>query len=560
MYNNIYSHIDLWVFVLFKKSKMNYKWYRKILELLIINVFFFLFFANSCFALTVDAWPDQTITTWSEIIFNWSVWFTEDCDEIIYYRSISDGPRELFVDLSRQLSGANVSSDQTTTEWTYYFVLDVTWNYCGPDMLTLNEMDTMSVSIESWAANSPPNDITLTKDNIDENVEPWTSVWYLLTKDPDDITGEWIYKYLLVSWDWDKDNDSFDIVWSELRVNFSPDFEKQETYSIRIQTQDSNYDSYDEMFTITINDIDESVASIDAWSDQNVKTWQRVTLNWLLSWFPETWCNYEYVWSSPDITGWIMNSDLLTWAYFDTDSYSWSTSLNVFLEVIASSSEITHDSCWKTWTYNDNLYVNISEKTSWWWINHWEQMRQEAINVFNDLEKIDLKLREVELNDQKTYKLAWNYLWWNWEIKYDLLYSNNKEFTNPKRFLTSMHNKTFYKQELDLNSYTFFFKVRAVYDWEYSKRSNIVSITNKNSPLKIFKIICYECESNITFKDVLKSVDLLLNRHFEIKCVDCNSEPRFSDVRHSKDLILDRFRVKKENDITEIDFKDSLNR
>ncbi len=53
-------------------------------------------------------------------------------------------------------------------------------------------------------------------------------------------------------------NNAFTIVGNQLRINSSPDFETQSSYSLRVQTTDSTGASYSEVLIINVNDVGES--------------------------------------------------------------------------------------------------------------------------------------------------------------------------------------------------------------------------------------------------------------------------------------------------------------
>jgi len=105
-----------------------------------------------------------------------------------------------------------------------------------------------------WIVNAPPTDITLSNDTVDENIAAGSTIGTFTTTDQN--TGD-THTYSLVSGTWDNDNGAFTILWNTLTINASPDFETQSSYSIRVQTDDGNGGTYEEVFTININDLDE---------------------------------------------------------------------------------------------------------------------------------------------------------------------------------------------------------------------------------------------------------------------------------------------------------------
>ncbi|MBC6480547.1 MAG: cadherin repeat domain-containing protein [Hormoscilla sp. GM7CHS1pb] len=102
--------------------------------------------------------------------------------------------------------------------------------------------------------NKRPTDIDLSNNSIDENVAPNTVVGTFSTTDPD--TGD-TFTYQLVAGTGDTDNSAFTIDGDQLRINSSPDFETQSSYSILVQSTDTEGLSYSENLTININNVNE---------------------------------------------------------------------------------------------------------------------------------------------------------------------------------------------------------------------------------------------------------------------------------------------------------------
>jgi Ca2+-binding RTX toxin-like protein/fructose-1,6-bisphosphatase len=114
--------------------------------------------------------------------------------------------------------------------------------------ITINDID-------ETPPNQAPTAIALSATSVDENVPVGTTVGTFTTTDPD--TGD-THTYTLVSGTGDTDNASFTIVGNQLRLNVSPDFETKNSYTIRVRTTDSGNLFFEQSFTITINDIDET--------------------------------------------------------------------------------------------------------------------------------------------------------------------------------------------------------------------------------------------------------------------------------------------------------------
>lgn len=104
-----------------------------------------------------------------------------------------------------------------------------------------------------------PANIALSANSIDENVAANTLVGTLSSIDTDGGTG---YTYSLVSGTGDDDNTAFTINNSDLIINNSPNFDVQNSYSVRIRTTDNGDLYYEKEFTITINNVNESPTDI----------------------------------------------------------------------------------------------------------------------------------------------------------------------------------------------------------------------------------------------------------------------------------------------------------
>ena len=101
--------------------------------------------------------------------------------------------------------------------------------------------------------NAPPTDITLSSSTIDENQSINTVVGTLATTDPD-IGDTHTYSFACAT---PGTNDgSFNISSNNLRSSEIFDYETTNSYAICVRTDDGT-DTYDENFTITVNDLDE---------------------------------------------------------------------------------------------------------------------------------------------------------------------------------------------------------------------------------------------------------------------------------------------------------------
>jgi hypothetical protein len=107
----------------------------------------------------------------------------------------------------------------------------------------------------SEANNNAPTAVSLSNNNINENVLPNSIIGTFNTTDPniDDV-----FTYSLVSGTGDTDNNAFTITSNQLRFAISPDFETQSSYNIRVRTTDAFGSAVEETFIVNVNDLKEA--------------------------------------------------------------------------------------------------------------------------------------------------------------------------------------------------------------------------------------------------------------------------------------------------------------
>ena len=108
-------------------------------------------------------------------------------------------------------------------------------------------------------ANEAPTALDLSATSINENVAANTTVGTLSTTDPD--AGN-THTYTLVAGAGDTDNASFNVSGSALRISASPDFETKSSYDIRVRTTDQGSLSFEETFTITVDNLNEAPTNV----------------------------------------------------------------------------------------------------------------------------------------------------------------------------------------------------------------------------------------------------------------------------------------------------------
>ncbi len=101
---------------------------------------------------------------------------------------------------------------------------------------------------------NPPTNITLSNNRINENLAGNNFVGSFTTADPDGG----IFSYALVSGTGDTHNSAFSISGNSLSIINPADFEAQNSYTIRVKTTDSSNLSFEQTFTIDVNDVNDA--------------------------------------------------------------------------------------------------------------------------------------------------------------------------------------------------------------------------------------------------------------------------------------------------------------
>ncbi|WP_201568452.1 MULTISPECIES: hypothetical protein, partial [unclassified Imperialibacter] len=107
--------------------------------------------------------------------------------------------------------------------------------------------------------NEIPTDIALDNTTVDESNPVGTVVGTVFTTDEDN--GQ-THLYSLVAGTGDEGNSSFVIAGNQLKTAVVLDFEAQDTYSVRIETDDQNGGTLEEVFIISVNDLPAQVTSL----------------------------------------------------------------------------------------------------------------------------------------------------------------------------------------------------------------------------------------------------------------------------------------------------------
>ncbi|TVU55592.1 MAG: hypothetical protein EA414_00885 [Arthrospira sp. PLM2.Bin9] len=102
-------------------------------------------------------------------------------------------------------------------------------------------------------ANQPPTGLDLSNESLREGVLAGTVVGTFTTTDPD--PGD-TFTYEFVNGLGDADNALFSITDNYLTINISPDFGTQNSYDIRVQTSDQWGASFEQTFTVDIQELE----------------------------------------------------------------------------------------------------------------------------------------------------------------------------------------------------------------------------------------------------------------------------------------------------------------
>ena len=100
--------------------------------------------------------------------------------------------------------------------------------------------------------NLEPTSISLSATDLNENIAGGSTIATLSSTDQE--AGD-THTYSLVDGIGDSDNSKFRIEDDQLKIIDSPDYETQSSYSIRLQTTDSGNLSFENSFTLNVNDI-----------------------------------------------------------------------------------------------------------------------------------------------------------------------------------------------------------------------------------------------------------------------------------------------------------------
>ena len=202
-------------------------------------------------------------------------------DNLVGYFKMNEGTGNTLTDASGNGNTATLDNMDASSDWVTGTIAPTSQNQgSGTDLLTdavfdyetkssynirVQTSDGMSSYEEAFTisvndVNDVPTDIDLSTSSVNENVATGTTVGGLSTTDADN--GD-TFTYTLVAGTGATDNANFSISGANLLTAAALDFETKNSYSIRVQTSDGT-DSYQEVFTISVDDVNEAPTSIEA--------------------------------------------------------------------------------------------------------------------------------------------------------------------------------------------------------------------------------------------------------------------------------------------------------
>ncbi len=162
-------------------------------------------------------------------------------------------------------SGATTTTSVVITTTTTLAGSTSTTSTTSSSTLT-SSTTTSSTTTTTVVSNNAPTDISLSSTAVAENQSSGTSIGLFSTTDTD--SGD-SHTYSFASGTGSTDNGNFNISGSLLLTAATFDFETKNSYSIRVRTTDSQGATYEEVFTISVSNLDEAPSSISTLSASN---------------------------------------------------------------------------------------------------------------------------------------------------------------------------------------------------------------------------------------------------------------------------------------------------
>jgi RHS repeat-associated protein len=123
--------------------------------------------------------------------------------------------------------------------------------------LSFDQVFTVSVT----DVNEVPTSLVLSNNVTPENVAAGSVIGSFASTDPD-ANNTFTFTYSLVAGTGSTDNAAFSVVGNQLKINASPDFEAKSSYGVRVRTTDQGGLSFDQVFTVSITDVNEAPTNL----------------------------------------------------------------------------------------------------------------------------------------------------------------------------------------------------------------------------------------------------------------------------------------------------------
>jgi len=161
-------------------------------------------------------------------------------------------------------SGSNLLIETTGSLSSGPHTISIRATDSGSPSLTYNQDFTINISswVDPTPSNSAPTDIALTPSSINENAGANATVGTLSATDAAGTYSSGISGYALVAGAGDTDNGLFNISGTTLQATASLDYEAATTRSVRIRVTDNGSLTYEESFTININNLNPTGISL----------------------------------------------------------------------------------------------------------------------------------------------------------------------------------------------------------------------------------------------------------------------------------------------------------
>ena len=297
------------------------------------------------------------------------------------------------------------------------------------------------------------------------------------------------------------------------------------------------------VFAISIVD----AGSVDAWPDQVWPLDGNIDLLWTTENLKGCWLSVQRIYI-PDTSGpsawpslpirnnWSLTDAYLSWNdLFTQQWWDYEIELRVFTDGMCSDSSVSYTDF--TWSMNlcvpNDWYVcdGWSASSTWddtnWWASRSTRMRRQAEKLFKTpeaIDKIDLLLKKHSIAKNILFGLTRNYIGWDGKVKYEIDYSNTRDFQESKLLDQYRSNETtsrsynIYVHDLDPEYITHYFRVRAFYKDKYSNWSNIIEYINEDNPLSQYVVECIDCENKINFWDIFVDPEVLIEENLKTLC------------------------------------------